>query len=85
MLEARMAPDFPFDEISKACEKIISQGHTIHQKFTCSGCKSRLTIDEPNVLYTTGTCDKCETVTDIQKQGCNYMVIISSGRFRREE
>lgn len=33
-------------------------------------------MEEPNILYKAGTCDKCGHVTDIEKQGCNYMLHI---------
>lgn len=31
-------------------------------------------MEEPNVLYKTGTCCQCGHLTDIEKQGCNYML-----------
>lgn len=67
--------DYPFEEICEFVENHIHNGCTCYQKFTCSNCGQRLTIDIPNVLYTSGTCDKCEHVTDIAKQGCNYLLI----------
>lgn len=33
-------------------------------------------MDEPNVLYKSGSCDKCGHITDIEKQGCNYLMHI---------
>lgn len=72
-----MAEDFPLDEIAQAVQEHIDNGCLIFQKFTCAGCGQRLVIDIPNRLYTSGNCDKCGHVTDIQKQGCNYMLIKS--------
>lgn len=66
--------DFPFDEVTKKAEEIISRGHDVYQKFTCAGCGQRLGMETPNHFYKTGTCDNCSTVTDIEKQGCNFMV-----------
>lgn len=67
--------DFPFDDVIKAVTDWRKNPNVdFFQKFTCSGCGQRLTIDEPNVLYETGTCDKCPAVTDIRKQGCNFMI-----------
>jgi hypothetical protein len=72
--------DFPFDQI---CDAVLEQsrkrGHFCYQKFTCSGCGARLTMDQPNIIFETGTCDKCPAITDIKKQGCNYMLQIKLG------
>ena len=67
--------DYPLAECASMAERIIASGGTVFQKFTCQNCGSRLTIDEPNVFYTSGTCDKCHHETDIQSRGCNYLVI----------
>jgi hypothetical protein len=67
--------DFSFEEVCRAAEDLCEQGWDVHQKFTCSGCGNRLTIEEPNVFHRTGTCDRCHAVTDIENQGCNYMLI----------
>jgi hypothetical protein len=31
-------------------------------------------METPNVVHKTGTCDQCGAVTDIEKQGCNYLL-----------
>lgn len=67
--------DFPFNEVVAKAYSLKQQGFHVYQKFTCRGCGQRLTIEEPNVFYTTGSCDKCPAITDIEKQGCNYLVI----------
>jgi hypothetical protein len=66
--------DFPFDEICQAADQKVKEGFEVYQKFTCAGCGQRLTIDVPNHFHRTGTCDRCPAVTDIEKQGCNYML-----------
>jgi len=70
--------DHAFGEIAAACDLMIAQGRDIYQKFTCRGCGQRLTMEEPNRLYTHGTCDKCGAVTDIERQGCNYRLVQAS-------
>lgn len=70
--------DFPFKDVVAECDRHIARGATIYQKFTCTGCGQRLTIETPNTLYATGACDRCPTITDIEKQGCNYMLVLSS-------
>jgi hypothetical protein len=69
-----MFRDYPFADVVVKAEAIADAGHECFQKFTCAGCGARLTIDEPNAFHETGTCDKCDVVTDIRKQGCNFLV-----------
>ncbi len=66
--------DFPFNDVLLKAKKLSEQGAHVYQKFTCTGCGQRLTMETPNVFHETGTCDKCEAVTDIRASGCNYMV-----------
>jgi hypothetical protein len=66
--------DFPFDEVVAKIQNLAASGAYCYQKFTCAGCGNRLTIDEPNVMYETGTCDNCPTVTNIKQRGCNFML-----------
>ena len=68
--------DHPFDQAASDAQNKILLGFTVYQKFTCAGCGQRLTMADANVFHTKGTCDKCDTVTDIKKQGCNYLATI---------
>ena len=67
--------DFPFFEVAKTLNQRQKEGFTFFQKFSCSGCGQRLTMDRPDTLYTKGVCDRCPEVTDIAAQGCNYLLI----------
>jgi hypothetical protein len=67
--------NYSFDEVVRGANEKIAQGMDVYQKFTCSGCGSRLTMEEPNVFSESGACDKCPAITDIKKDGCNYLVI----------
>lgn len=67
--------DYPFKKVCDKAEELVKQGFKVHQKFTCAGCGQRLTIAEPNKFHRTGSCDQCPTITDIEKQGCNYLVM----------
>ena len=71
--------DYPFEECCKAARLLVARGADVYQKFTCAGCGQRLTIDVPNKFHKKGTCDRCAVVTDIEKQGCNYLVHAMSG------
>jgi hypothetical protein len=66
--------DFPFEDVVASAVAQMKKGHFVYQKFTCAGCGQRLTIDQPNIFFETGTCDKCPAVTNIKAQGCNFLV-----------
>lgn len=66
--------DVPFDQAVKDADELIKRGANVYQKFTCSHCGARQTICEPNVFYTSATCEECEGTTDISE--CGYMVIM---------
>ena len=70
------ARDYPFEEVVMDAMKMTERNCDVYQKFTCVGCGQRLTMEEPNRFYETGTCDKCPAVTDIRKMGCNYILHI---------
>lgn len=69
-----MFNDFPVEECAQKAGRLIESGWTVHQKFTCSGCGSRQTMERENTFYTSGRCEECGHVTDIRAAGCNYMV-----------
>jgi len=66
--------DHPFQVILEAVAKHSSQGRLCYQKYTCAGCGQRLMIEKPNVFYKTAKCEECSHLTDIEKQGCNYLL-----------
>jgi hypothetical protein len=68
-----MFRDFPFGEVVTKAQALAAAGHDVYQKFTCAGCGARLTMEEPNDFHETGTCDRCNVITDIKARGCNYM------------
>jgi transcription elongation factor Elf1 len=67
--------DHPIMDCIKTAAPLIESGATIHQKFTCAKCKSRQTVAEANLFFTTGKCEECGHITNIEAQGCNYLVI----------
>jgi hypothetical protein len=68
--------DYPFEKVVAKADDLIKAGHTVYQKFTCTGCGARLTIEQPNVFHRYGTCDRCPATTNIWARGCNYMVVL---------
>lgn len=66
--------NYPIEECVAKVAPLIKRGATAHQKFTCSTCGSRQTIEEPNKFFTSGKCEECGNVTDIREVGCNYVL-----------
>jgi transcription elongation factor Elf1 len=72
--------DHPFYETVDKATELIEKGAKVWQKFTCAKCGSRQTMDQENTFYTLGTCEECGFQTDIEKQGCNYMLLWKNKR-----
>jgi hypothetical protein len=53
-------------------DELMKKGCTFYQKFTCSNCGSRQTMEKKNLLYTSGKCEECGSITIIER--CGYMV-----------
>ena len=72
--------DYPFDQITKSVMDQLQENPRLRffQKFTCEKCGNRLMMSEPNKFYRAGDCDKCHHVTDIEKRGCNYMMLMTA-------
>ena len=65
----------PFEECADAALRlIIEKGVTIHQQWNCAHCGVKQTMEEANKFFTRGICEGCGKETDIQRDGCNYMV-----------
>lgn len=67
---------FPFDEVARDAMNHVNQGHTIHQQFNCQHCGVKQTMGTPNKFYMHGICEECDSVTDIHKDGCNYVLMV---------
>ena len=74
-----MAKDFPFKEICEAVDVHAKSGALCFQKWTCDGCGKRLTASTPNYFTFAGHCEECNAITDIEKKGCNYLLIMTVG------
>lgn len=73
--------DHPFYEVAKTFAEAVARGDTCHQKFTCANCGTRQTMAEPNLFYKTGKCEECGHITDIEKAGCNFMLLTKRWSF----
>ncbi len=67
--------DLPFYDVAKEAQAWMAMGHTIHQKFTCAHCGTRQTMAEPNRFFMKGQCQACGKETDIEAQGCGYLLV----------
>jgi hypothetical protein len=54
----------------------MEKGGTIYQQFNCAQCGVKQTIDHANSFHKLGICEQCGHTTDIEHDGCNYMVIL---------
>lgn len=69
--------DHPFDIVVADAERLVNEkGATVWQKWSCIHCGARQTMATPNKFYTSGECEECGGVTDIQKEGCNYLLMM---------
>ena len=65
----------PFDETAADALKYVQEGWTVFQQFNCAHCGHQATIHRFRSLYTLGRAGECDQVTDIRKDGCNFMLI----------
>lgn len=66
---------FPVKEAWYGAQCYMAEGFQIYQQFECESCKAKQTIDTPDKFYVRGKCQECGHVTDIVKNGCNYMAV----------
>jgi len=66
----------PFYEVAEKATELVNNGATVYFKFTCQKCGSRQTFDVPNTLFKEGTCEECGATTNLEKTGCNYVLIV---------
>jgi hypothetical protein len=62
-----------FYEVAAAAEHSMQAGATVYQQFNCAKCGIKQTMDTPNVFHKLGKCEECGHITDIEKDGCNYL------------
>ena len=69
----------PFDEVVKKASDRIAEGWDTYQQFNCAHCHTKQTMSEVNKFHKFGRCQECDQVTDIYKNGCNFMAVIARG------
>ena len=70
---------FPFVEVCEQAERTMNKGAKIYQQFWCENCGTKQTMDQANKFFTCGQCEECSHVTDLVKNGCNYMAHFELG------
>ena len=66
----------PLDEVAKNAEARMREGWTVYQQFNCTGCGVKQTMDSSNVFHTRGRCEECGQITNIERDGCNFMAVL---------
>lgn len=64
-----------FETVVTNAERKIKLGWTVFQQFNCGQCGTKQTMSAPNKFYTEGVCEECGGLTDIVRDGCNFMGI----------
>lgn len=67
---------YPFYSCVKKAEKLMAEGAEVYQQFNCAHCGIKQTMDVPDVFYKTGRCEECDQITNIEQDGCNYMLTL---------
>jgi transcription elongation factor Elf1 len=70
---------YPWGVVLEQVDKLIMRGADVYQQFNCEHCGAKQTMDKPNIVYETGTCEECGKLTDIKQRGMNYMVHAGAG------
>lgn len=66
--------DYPILDCAAQAFEIVERGGDVYQKWTCSHCNSRQTMEEKNKFFTSGKCEECNKITEIKE--CNYLAVM---------
>lgn len=72
----------PIEECMAKAMPYMDKGATVYQQFLCSHCGAKQTMAEPNRWYAKGICEACGEQTDIEKDGCNWLMHLQIGSKR---
>jgi hypothetical protein len=67
---------YPWDEVMANVVQKIEEGAECYQQWNCEHCRTKQTMERPNKFFETGQCEECKKVTDIRKNGMNFMMHI---------
>jgi hypothetical protein len=52
----------------------------IYQQWMCVGCGTRQTMEHPNTFYTEGRCEQCDRLSNLERDGCNFAIVLTRPR-----
>lgn len=64
----------PIATCLKTAKPYVEKGATIYQQFLCEHCGAKQTIEEANTWFAEGKCEECNKITNIERNGCNYLM-----------
>lgn len=64
----------PFYEVAAEAHEHAKAGADIYQQFNCAKCGTKQTMEDANVFHKLGICEECGHETNIEADGCNYMM-----------
>jgi hypothetical protein len=67
----------PIRNCQETAIPFIEKGATIHQQFLCAHCGAKNTMEKANTWYASGACEECNKITNIERDGCNYLLRLS--------
>jgi hypothetical protein len=65
----------PFYKAAKGAQEVMIKGGMVYQQFNCARCGAKQTMEDANTFHTFGRCEECQAITNIEKDGCNYMCV----------
>jgi hypothetical protein len=68
----------PFDEVVANAEAKMNQSWKVYQQWNCAHCGVKQTMPDENKFFTQGRCEECSEITDIEKDGCNFMATLNA-------
>jgi hypothetical protein len=74
----------PFRAAVANAEERMKDGWTVYQQWNCAHCEAKQTMPDENKFYLFGRCEECGEITNIERDGCNFMAV-SSGKAPQPE
>ena len=71
---------YPFYACAARAQELTMSGHAVYQQFNCAHCGAKQTMPDANKFYKLGDCEECGRRTNIEADGCNYMLTVGIGK-----
>lgn len=66
----------PWNDVLEQANELAKTGADVYQQFNCEHCGTKQTMSRPNSFHRTGICEECGKITNIEKNGMNFMLHI---------